>query len=143
MCKTRGRNHQERKVLTLEYRIEVDIKKLTTILNHEPPDQKQAVETREDGEVFHDMDAIETDLALTNRSNERSNSDDEITRRNINSEYQGPGNIEITSVRQNIILYNNLSPRNNQNPGRSVALDYNMTEESKDGQEDSASKYFQ
>ncbi|KAK4338821.1 hypothetical protein RND71_040283 [Anisodus tanguticus] len=60
------------------------------ISSHEPPDLKPTTEvTREEyEEVFHDMDSMETDLATSNRVEFRkAQSDDELFRININSDY--------------------------------------------------------
>ncbi|OIT31489.1 hypothetical protein A4A49_52552 [Nicotiana attenuata] len=69
-------------------------------------------------EVFHDLDDMETDLTIINKEEKRkTQSDDEISRVNISSANQELEHAESTPVQQNILFYNNLSPRSYQNQG--------------------------
>lgn len=55
-------------------------------------------------------------------------SDDELTRGFINSELQEMNEKDGTQVQQNIMLFNNLSPRNHENQGDDIIQAYKKTE---------------
>lgn len=103
--------------------------------NHEPPD-KQHREPRERDEyeeVYHDVEVMETEFELThNREDGQTMSDDEAIRGTNRSKSQETGNSLTSQVQQNIRVYNNLSPRNNQNLGKIYDQSHTMTEELKD-----------
>ncbi|KAJ8567663.1 hypothetical protein K7X08_019871 [Anisodus acutangulus] len=71
--------------------------------SHEPPDPKPTTKvTREEyDEVFHDMDSMETDLAISNRAEFRNAQlANELSRININSNYREVEIIGETPVQQ-------------------------------------------
>lgn len=61
-------------------------------------------------------------------------SDGELTRGIITSELQEINENDGTPVQQNIMLFNNLSPRNHQNQGGDIIQAYKMTRNDKEEQ---------
>ncbi|KAH0695238.1 hypothetical protein KY285_022335 [Solanum tuberosum] len=69
-------------------------------------------------------------------------SDDEAIRGTNRSKSQETSNSLTSQVQQNIRVYNNLSPRNNQNLGKIYDQSHTMTEELKNTQTTSTLEYI-
>lgn len=105
----------------------------------EPPDQGEQREksTEEFKEAFQDIVSIETEMDIAYRKESRLvSSDDELTRGYINSEYHDFYKNKGKLVQQSITLFNNLSPRNYQNPGGIFIQTQESAEENKEVQID-------
>ncbi|OIT01199.1 hypothetical protein A4A49_10719 [Nicotiana attenuata] len=105
----------------------------------EPPDQgEQREKPREEfKEAFQDIASMETEMDIAYRKETRLvSSDDELTRGYINSKYHDSYKKKGKLVQQSITLFNNLSPRNYQNPGGVFIQTQESAEENKEVQMD-------